>query len=337
MKIKIWLPLLSCVLLTGLVSCDDKKKASSEQTTENAAASLVKTPTFSGDSAYNFIAKQVDFGPRVPGSAAHQKCGDYLVAKLKQYGCVVIEQKFTTTDYTGRKVNGRNIIGSLYPQAPKRIIISSHWDSRPVADEDTVRKTSPIAGANDGASGVGVCLEIARILQNAQPAPGVGVDIIFWDLEDMGNSTLAKDEYSGFCLGSQYWANNKHVANYSAYFGILLDMVGAKNATFPYEQYSTQYAGDVQRNIWNVASQLGFSQYFIAQPGAGITDDHLPVNKTAKIPMVDIIHTQINSQSRTFFEDWHTHEDDMRNIDALTLKAVGQTLTQVLYQEGTVN
>jgi glutaminyl-peptide cyclotransferase len=307
--------------------------SSSEQTTDTNAPALVKAPAFSGDSAYIFVEKQVKFGPRVPNSSAHVKCGDYLVTELKRLGCSVIEQKFTATHYDGSKLNARNIVGSINPQATKRILLASHWDSRPVADEDPTNKTGAIAGANDGASGVGILLELARTIQQAAQKPNVGIDLIFFDVEDGGNSTVAKDEYTGFCLGSQYWAKNKHVPNYSAYYGVLLDMVGAKGATFPKEAFSNQYAGEITRNIWNLASQLGYSQYFIQQDGAAITDDHLPVNKDAKIPMVDIIHLQLNNPTKTFFEDWHTHEDDMRNIDRNTLKAVGQVLTQMIYQE----
>lgn len=311
----------------------NSSSTSSEQTTESSASNLVKAPAFSGDSAFKYVDNQVKFGPRVPNSSAHVKCGDYLVAELKRLGCTVTEQKFTATHYDGSKLNARNIIGSINPQATKRILLASHWDSRPVADEDSTNKKGAIDGANDGASGVGVLLEIARVIQQAAQKPSVGVDLMFFDVEDGGNAAVAKDKFTGFCLGSQHWAANKHVPNYTAYYGVLLDMVGAKGATFPKEAFSNQYAGEITRNIWNVASQLGYSSYFIQEDGAAITDDHLPVNETAKIPMVDIIHLQMNNPSKTFFDAWHTHTDDMRNIDPNTLKAVGQTLVQVLYQE----
>lgn len=311
--------------------CDTKK--SSKKTADNQQNTLKKKPDFNADSAYAFVAAQVAFGPRVPNSTAHVRCGDYLVAMLKKWGCTVVEQRFVATTYNGKKLNARNIVGSINPQATKRILLASHWDSRPVAEQDPIDKKTPIAGANDGASGVGVLLELMRVLAQAKPQPTVGVDVIFFDVEDGGDSELAKDKYSGFCLGSQYWAANKHTPNYVAYYGVLLDMVGAKGATFPREGFSVQYAGEITRNIWNIASQLGYNQYFIDQDGGAITDDHLPVNELAKIPMIDIIHQQINNPKKTFFEDWHTHEDDLRNIDRPTLKAVGQVLLQTLYQE----
>lgn len=314
-----------------LLSCTTKD--SSEQTTEQSTP-MAAAPAFNADSAYAFVEKQVAFGPRVPNTKAHEQTGDYLVATLKKFGFAVTEQKFVATTYDGKKLNARNIIGSYQPQSAKRIMLASHWDSRPFADEDSTHKTQPVPGANDGASGVGVLLEIARVLHEAKSQPNLGVDIVFFDVEDWGKAGEATDAYAGFCLGSRYWAENRHVPNYTAYFGVLLDMVGAKNATFPKEGYSTKNAGEVVRTVWNTASQLGYSTYFIDQQGPAITDDHVPVNEVAKFPMIDIIHTRVNDLSRTFFDDWHTTGDDMRNIDPKTLKAVGQTLLQVLYNEG---
>ncbi len=214
-------------------------------------------------------------------------------------------------------------------------MLAAHWDSRPYSDQDSTRKTLPVLGANDGGSGVGILLEVARTLHENQNKPDLGVDIFFFDAEDWGTTAgPSSDKYAGFCLGSRHWADNKHIPGYSAYFGILLDMVGAKGATFLKEGLSTQYANEVVRTVWNTASQLGYSNYFIDQAGPTITDDHVPVNEVAKIPMIDIIHTRMNDPSRTFFDDWHTTGDDMENIDPNTLKAVGQTLIQVLYNEG---
>lgn len=251
--------ILSVVLAVNLLlSCTTKD--SSEQTTEQSTP-MAAAPTFNADSAYNFVAKQVSFGPRVPNTKAHEQTGDYLVATLKKFGFTVTEQKFVATTYDGKKLNARNIIGTYQPQAAKRIMLAAHWDSRPFADEDSTHKTQPVLGANDGASGVGVLLEIARVLHGAKSQPNLGVDIVFFDVEDWGKAGEATDAYAGFCLGSRYWADNRHVPNYTAYFGVLLDMVGAKNATFPKEGYSTKHAGEVVRTVWNTASQLGYSTY----------------------------------------------------------------------------
>ncbi len=328
---RLTIPLLIILgINTFLPSC--KSNTSSEQTTEQTTP-MAPAPAFDADSAYAFVARQVAFGPRVPNTRAHEQTGDYLVATLEKYGFAVTEQKFTATTYDGKKLAARNIIGSFRPDAAKRIMLAAHWDTRPFADEDSTRKTQPVPGANDGASGVGVLLEVARVLHEAQNKPDLGVDIVFFDAEDWGKSSESSDPFGGFCLGSRYWADNRHVPNYTAYFGVLLDMVGAKGATFPKEGYSVRNAGEVVRQVWNTASKLGYSTYFIDQPGPAITDDHVPVNEIAKFPMIDIIHTRVNDLSRTFFDDWHTMGDDMNNIDPKTLKAVGQTLVQVLYNE----
>ena len=333
-NIRVFRTLLLGSLFTSIIffyGC--KSKTSSEQTTEQLEK-LVASPAFNADSAFQFVKKQVEFGARVPNSAEHKACGDYLVSTLKKFGWEVTEQNFTPTTYDGKKLNARNIIASFNPKATKRILLTSHWDSRPFSDQDSLTKNKPVLAANDGASGVGVLLEIARVLSFSGNKLNLGVDIILFDAEDWGNSEKATDKFGGFCLGSQYWAANKHITNYTAYFGILLDMVGAKGATFPKEGYSVSMAEGVVRNVWGIASQLGYSNFFIDQAGPSITDDHIPVNEIAKIPMIDIIHIKQNDPERTFFDQWHTAHDDMENIDPKTLKAVGQTLIQVLYQEG---
>ncbi len=298
----------------------------------------VTVPSFSADSAYMFIEKQLAFGPRVPNSDAHKLCGDYLINKLEEYGAQVIVQNFTESSFDNKTLQLRNIIASYKPQAKKRILLAAHWDTRPFADKDTANFHTPIDGANDGASGVAVLLEIARKL-SVQELPKVGIDIIFFDGEDYG-------EYEGanapsivdgkmriwWCLGSQYWANNPHKERYSAYYGILLDMVGAKDAFFHQEGYSLQFAPDLVKKIWNIGAELGYGNHFVFDRGGYITDDHVYVNKYRRIPCVDII--QYNPLNNSSFGDyWHTHNDNMSNVDKNTLKAVGQTLLEVLYRE----
>jgi glutaminyl-peptide cyclotransferase len=322
--------IMFCTFL-ALEGC--KTKTSNDQAKEQEPK-LVAAPDFNADSAYAFVKTQVDFGPRVPNTPPHKACGDYLVATLKKLGMQVTEQTFLATTYDGKKLNARNIIGSFNPAASKRILLTSHWDSRPFADQDSLHKTAPVPAANDGASGVGILLELARVLSVQDKKPDLGIDIIFFDAEDWGSSDEAQDKYSGYCLGSQYWAANKHLPNYTAYFGVLLDMAGAKGAIFQKEGYSVQMAESIVQQVWGIAGQLGYSNYFIDQRGSAITDDHVPVNEVAKIPMIDIIHTQPNNLSHTFFDAWHTTQDTMEHIDPKTLKAVGQTLIQVLYQEG---
>lgn len=320
------------LLLNGCRTNNSSESTSTPATTARTQAA----PAFSADSAYHFIEQQLAFGPRVPNTPAHKQCGDYLAATLRRFGLSVTEQTFTATTYDGKKLNARNIIGAYNPSASKRILLAAHWDSRPFADEDPDPKnhSKPVLAANDGASGVAVLLELARVLSTDTTQLDLGVDIIFFDVEDGGNSEKATDPYSGFCLGSQYWAANRHQPGYSAYFGVLLDMVGAKGATFLKEGYSMRYASAIVRRVWNTASGLGYSHIFIDRDGPAITDDHVAVNEIAKIPMIDIIHTQVANPTRTFFDHWHTTTDDLSQIDPNVLKAVGQTLIQVLYEEG---
>jgi hypothetical protein len=290
-------------------------------------------PAFNSDSAYKYVKAQVDFGPRVPNSSSHKKCAVYLSQLLKNYGAVVYEQKMNLTAFDGTALKSVNIIGAFNPDTQKRIALYSHWDCRPFCDQDPdpANYHKPVDGANDGASGVGILLEIAR--QLGQKLPNVGVDIVFFDAEDYGateNSGNSSEET--WCLGSQYWSKTPHVQGYKANFGILLDMVGAPGAKFYKEQYSLYYAGNIVEKVWSTAAGLGFGQYFIDEKGGGITDDHIYVNKLAGIPSVDIIQYDPNSE-HGFGSYWHTTNDTMENIDKNTLYAVGTTLLNVIYNE----
>lgn len=293
-----------------------------------------QAPNFDEDSAYSFVEKQVSFGSRVPNTAAHIACGNYLVKKLKNYGADVIEQKVKLQTYDGISLDARNIIGVYNPANEKRVLLYAHWDSRPFADHDKnkYKRSQPIDGANDGASGVGVLLEIARHLKN-YPI-NIGIDIIFFDAEDWGQPIYENNYVEGdwYCLGSQYWANNPHIPNYSAQYGILLDMVGAKDATFYREGYSDEYASDIVDKIWHTASLIGCDHYFIDESGGYIIDDNFYVNKLNGTPSVNIIYYSTET-SHGFGDFWHTHNDNINVIDKATLKAVGQTVMEVLYTE----
>ena len=321
--------LMTMLWLVSFVACGGQTKGAEgdDSTTRN----VVNVPQFDADSAFYFVKAQVDFGPRAMNTTAHDACGDYLADKLTQYGAKVYNQRADIPSYEGKMLKARNIIGAFNPEAKRRVALFAHWDSRPWADNDpdATKHYTPILGANDGASGVGVLLEVARLLQQ-QPTT-IGIDIILLDAEDVGNhrDSGLSDENS-WCLGSQYWARTPHVPNYNARFGILLDMVGGTNARFLYEYYSEQFARDINRKVWKAARSIGYDNYFVAQGGGGATDDHLFINQIARIPTIDIIPT---SQQYTFFEHWHTVKDDMDVITVPTLKAVGQTILQVIYYE----
>ena len=292
----------------------------------------VVVPTFNADSAYHYTAEQVAFGPRVPNSDAHRTCGDWLEKVLERFGARVTSQHVTLRAYDGTPLYARNIIGSFNPEQKKRVLLCAHWDSRPWADADPDPKNhrTPILGANDGASGVGVLLEVARQLQ-AQPTE-IGVDIILFDAEDYGTHAADDEPADGitWCLGSQYWARVPHVAGYNARFGILLDMVGGKDARFHREGMSDRFAKNIVDKVWQAAHTSGNGQWFPYLDGGYITDDHLPINSIARIPCIDIIG---HYPETGFSPTWHTMDDTMDNIDPAVLRAVGQTVLQVIYNE----
>ena len=311
-----------------LLSCTQTTK--SAQNNDKA----ISIPAFSADSAYSFTKRQVDFGARVPNTKAHDNCAQYLLQELRRHGAEVVEQKANLTAFDGTILKSTNIIGSINPKATTRILLLSHWDSRPWADNDPKpeNRKKPVMAANDGASGVGVLLEIVRVISKTQPT--VGVDVVFVDSEDYGQPESVSGEGSedSWCLGTQYWAKNPHVSGYTARYGILLDMVGAPGATFYREQSSDYYASSVVNTVWSQAKDLGFGQYFRDEKGGAITDDHIYVNKLLGIPTIDIIHFDPHTASG-FGSYWHTTHDTMDNVDKTTLNAVGTTLMHVIYKE----
>lgn len=325
---------LSCMMM-GLMACSCSNNTPANNTNTTVTQTYQKvSPDFNADSAYYFVDKQVSFGPRVPNTKEHIECGDYLVAELERFGAQVTEQRADLKAFDGTILKARNIIGSYKPEINNRLLLFAHWDSRPFADQDPDKSKhrTPILGANDGASGVGVLLEIARNIQ-AQ-SPEMGIDIIFFDAEDYGTPDFVDDAPSGewWCLGSQYWSKNPHVNGYKARFGILLDMVGATDAKFYKEYFSKQNAGGVIEKVWNTARQLGYGRYFVDKDGGSVMDDHIPVIQNLRIPSIDII--QFDPQMpHGFGWYWHTVKDDIDVIDKETLKAVGQTVMEVIYKE----
>ncbi len=328
--------LLSCVLIiTILFSISCKKKEKPAPPPATTTEEKVVAPEFNADSAFQFVRKQVDFGPRVPNTEAHRKCARYLADNLRRYTPHVIEQQGKVRAHDGTVLNFNNIIGSFNPGAKARVLLCAHWDSRPYADHDPdpALWRKPVDGANDGASGVGVLMEIARLM--SIQVPRVGVDIIFFDAEDYGppedSQAQADNDYWG--LGSQYWSNNPHIPGYTARFGILLDMVGAPDARFPMEVFSNYYAPDIVRKVWNKAHQIGHKDYFPMEEGSMINDDHYYINTIRRIPTIDIIHLDPESVNGSFFDYWHTTGDTLDKIDPYTLKVVGSTVTEVIYSE----
>ena len=314
------------------VSCGNLRK----QATEDAALLQPVGPVFCADSAYLYCEKQCDFGPRTMNSEAHDRCEQWIVQKFKDFGMEVITQKTTLKGYDGTPLKSTNIIASYKPERLERILLCAHWDSRPWADNDPDEANwkKPVLAANDGASGVAVMLEVARLLQ-ATDSLALGVDFVCFDTEDWGvpQWSDANDVTDSWALGSQYWSANLHKKGYKARFGILLDMVGGQGAQFYKEGASLQYANNIVDKVWRAAQIIGFGSMFPTASGGYITDDHIPVNKKAKIPTIDIIPYYPACEQSSFGPTWHTVNDDMAHIDKNTLQAVGQTIIQVLFSE----
>lgn len=318
-------------LVAGLLCC-----ACTSQTKDNAEASDAPDDpvvVFDGDSAYAYVKAQVDFGARVPGSEAHRRCGDYLISKLTSFGAdTVIVQEGTVNAYNGDVLPYRNILARYDGQSPKRVLLLAHWDSRPWADQEPAMadRAKPVPGANDGASGAGVLLEIARQIQMERP--DVSVDLLFVDVEDYGRSEGWGSSEETWCLGTQKWlASKPYGKGPMPVYAVLLDMVGARDAKFYREFTSQSLAKSIVDKVWSNAAASGYSDRFVNEIGAAITDDHLFVSR-AGIPCVDIIEC-MNPVTKSFHPSWHTLGDNMDVIDAATLKAVGQVVTNVVYNE----
>lgn len=307
----------------------------------NKQTAVIERPSFCADSAYAYIEKQMAFGPRVPNSASHMQCAVWLIEQLRACGAEVELQKGFMPDYRGNNQQIYNIIGHFYTAetaSRPRALLGAHYDTRPWCDEeqDYQDRFYNVPGANDGASGVGVLLEVARQLGMRMQDTTAGfqpVDIIFFDCEDMGTPRVytGEEREDTWCLGSQLWATNysnqQSAVRYK--FGIVLDMVGAPDAVFPREMYSTNYAANYQQQIWRSAEQLGYGALFSNQQSYPITDDHYYINYLAGIPTVDIIHYDMRNATGFPFW-WHTRQDNMDNVSKSTLQAVGEVVLSQL-------
>lgn len=296
-------------------------------------------PAFQADSAYVYCQKQCDFGPRTMNSTAHDACRDWIRSEFERHGCVVNYQQADLKGYDGTVLHSTNIIASAFPERQQRIMLCAHYDSRPWADNDPdeANHHTPVMAANDGASGVAVMLEVARLLHAADSAK-VGVDFICFDAEDYGTPQWYDGESQlddPWALGAQYWAQSvaSQGYKYRPMFGILLDMVGGEGSQFYQERMSLQLASSVVDIVWQAAHTCDCGNLFPTQAGGYITDDHVPVNQIAKIPCVDIIPYYPDNAGSTFGPTWHTINDTMDHISRETLQAVGQTVIQVIYEQ----
>lgn len=322
MKKFLWgISIILCIILCG---CKNSKPVTEE-------VSSLCGPAFCEDSAYVFCAEQCNFGPRIMNSEAHEKCAEWIISKFEGYGCAVFTQKSSLKGWDGTMLASTNIIASINPHIKKRYLLCAHWDSRPWADNDTDEKNhhAPVMAANDGASGIAVMLEIARIIGDS-----IGIDFVCFDAEDYGSPQWSDShDENSWALGSQYFAQ-QYTNGTSAVKGpwrgaILLDMVGGQGAHFYQEGLSTRYAPQTVTDVWQAANEAGYGSLFIHEISGTITDDHKPLNE-AGIPTIDIIPYYPDCEQSSFGPTWHTINDDMQHIDKTTLKAVGQTLIQYL-------
>jgi len=314
--------LLLTVAVIAASCSQDQSRTSTPGQQRTASTPMPVIPEFVGSRAFDLLVQQTSFGPRNPGSAGHHGCLQFLVSFLTSKADNVRTQEFTHAGYDGETLRLTNIIASFQPASASRILLCAHWDTRPRAerDPDKTRRDQPILGANDGASGVAVLLEIAALMKTTPPP--IGVDIVLFDGEDYGN----EGDLSKYLLGSRYFSRTAPT-NYQPRYGILVDMVGDADLEIPKEPQSVRSAPDVVRNVWDIARELGITQ-FSDRIGDEIIDDHIPLNE-AGIKTIDIIDFAYPDQSHRY---WHTHNDLPEQCSSESLGAVGTVLTTVIYR-----
>ncbi len=280
-------------------------------------------PSFNAERAFGYLKAQVDFGPRTAGSAGHRACLEYLRMHMERFADTVILQPFSLRGYDGQELRFTNIISSFNRKATTRILLLAHWDTRPRADQDPVsaKREDPIPGANDGASGVAVLMEIAQHLKAQHPA--VGVDILFDDAEDYGK----EGDTQNYLLGTKHYAKNLPPGPRPA-FGILLDMVGDRDLELQREPYSMRYAPDIVELVWSAAKELGVYQ-FTDNIQRAVLDDHLPLNE-AGVKTIDLIDFNYPDAGNRY---WHTTNDTPDKCSPESLGAVGKVLLYVTYRQ----
>lgn len=283
-------------------------------------------PEFDPQRAYAHVEAQVAFGPRVPGTAGHDAARQWLVERLGIRADRIVEQQVALPLPQGDTLRGSNLIASWDLDAPRRVLLAAHWDSRPHADNDPdpARRAEPVLGANDGASGVAVLLEIARLLDLHERDAETGVDIVLFDLEDLGTTDAAVPDSLRvpFAIGSELFV--QHNPQYRPAWGVLLDMVGDSDLRIPKEGFSVRYAPEVVERVW-AAARRAEAPAFLDEAGAAIQDDHVPFLRQG-IPVVDLIHTP-------FPDTWHTTADTPENVSPASLGQVGRVLVELLWGE----
>lgn len=313
----------------AIASCSGATSGGTAET--GAVADSLRTVAVNADSLYNHVERQVQLGPRTPGSKAHADCVTLIETYLRDCGVDTVSiQNAPVTTYTGERFTARNILGQINPSATDRVLLLAHYDTRPWADndEDPSARQTPIDGANDGASGVAVLMEVARVLSGELP-DSLGLDLLFVDMEDSGESGSNEDTEATWCLGTQEWVKQMPYTQANRpQFGILLDMVGGMGAKFHREYFSQRHASPVVDKVWNIARRSGLEERFVNRQGGGVVDDHLFINR-AGIPCIDIIES-LNEHTGSFNPTWHTHADNLAGIDRTTLRDAAQVVVNTI-------
>jgi len=279
-------------------------------------------PRFDEDHAFSYLVAQCDFGPRNPGSDGYYACLDYLITELDQSANEIILQDFSYQEQRyNKRYNLENIIARYNPDSEFQTVISAHWDTRPWADQEDLRqdRDQPIIGANDGASGVAILLELARIM--GENPPPIGVNLVFFDGEDLG----VPGENATYCQGSRFFAKNLPIPRPDE--AINLDMVGDKQLVLPIERYSLEYHPKLVRHLWDRAKDMGLDA-FIGRVDYAIYDDHIPLNEIAGIPSIDLIDFKYPNSYANF---WHTLNDIPENCSEESLGQVGDLMVDYIY------
>jgi peptidase M28-like protein len=310
------LPVIAC-LAVSLSACDRLHRPQT---------------AFSGDGSMGYVQTQLGFGPRVPGTPAHRRTGDWIIAQMKSRVDSVVVQSWTHVTAKGDSLPLRNILARINPSATQRVLYVTHWDTRPTADEDMNlgNRSLPIPGANDGAAGVALLIGIADALKKTQPL--YGVDLLFVDGEDYGsfndyNPDSALTKSYDVLIGSTYFANHLPSPNYRPIFGVLFDMIGDKNLNIYQESNSVDAAPEVVSRVWSTADDLGYGKYFIAVNKGGVTDDHVPLLKRG-LRVIDLIDDDYCSNGFKCDEPGpdnlhHTAQDTFDKVSAHSLQVVG--------------
>lgn len=304
---------LAAVLVAGVSACAE---GGAEDARGGGSRIEPVAPPFRADTAFDLLRRQVEFGPRVAGMPGHAAQLEWMASYLRARADTVELQPFTHVGPRGERLEMTNVFARFRPGMRERVLLVAHWDTRPTADEEGTpeRRARPIPGANDGASGVAVLLELANVLSSHSPP--IGVDILLVDGEDYAPDHMY--------LGSTYFAENKP-RGYEPFYGVVVDMVADQDPVFPQEGYSVRYAPEVVDRVWRMAERLGYGHVFRPERGIPIMDDHVPLNEGG-IRTIDIIDFD--------YPHWHTLDDSLEHVAPEGLEAVGRVLAELVYRGG---